>query len=158
MNKSCKLCWAIVTLSLAAVVVMAWMFVIRGNVTASNDGRTAIVLSGSERDLVLAEMRVFLESVQAITAGIAEKDVKAVEESARASGMAEFQGVPVSLMSKLPLEFKALGRSTHEAFDDIAREARDMGDEKALLSSLGEMMLKCTSCHAAYRLEVETAK
>ena len=46
---------------------MGYVFVIRGSVAVSDDGRTAIVISAGERDLVLAEMRGFLESLEAIT-------------------------------------------------------------------------------------------
>ena len=157
MVKTCKLCWGLSALSITVVAVMAYMFVIRGNVSESDDGRTAITLSAGERDLVLAEMRDFLESVQSIVAGLAENDMAAVAASAKVVGMANFQGVPTTLMAKLPLDFKALGRSTHQAFDALAMEALDMGDQKVVLARLGKVMLNCTSCHAGYRLDIEGA-
>ena len=155
MNTSAKFSWAITTVSLIAVIAMAYMFIVRGAVTASDDGRSAIMLSAGERDLVLGEMRGFLESIQAIAAALATDDMAAVAASARAVGAGTIGAVPVTLMGKLPLEFKALGRSTHVAFDDLANEATDMGNSKVMLSKLGELMKKCTSCHAGYRFDIE---
>jgi len=158
MKKTCKFCWGLSALLVVAMAATAYMFVIRGNVVASDDGRTAIILSAGERDLVLAEMRGFLEGVQAITAGLAEKDMAAVSASAHEVGMANAQGVPASLMGKLPLEFKQLGMKTHQAFDELAMEAKDMGDEQIVLTKVSELMLNCTSCHAAFRLDVEAGE
>ncbi len=155
MNKTCKFCWGISAVLIIAVAAMAYMFVIRGSVTESADGRTAIMLAGSERDLILEEMRGFLEAVQTITTALAEKDMKTVTESAHKVGMANAGGVPVTLMAKLPLEFKTLGMATHKAFDDLSQEASDMGDAGVTLAKLGELLNNCTTCHAGYRLAAD---
>ncbi len=152
--KSCKLCWTISLVLLAAVLGMAYMFLLRGNVVASDDGRTAIVVSSGERDLILTEMRGFLEAVQAITSAIAEEDMPAAAEAARSAGKASVGEVPTSLIGKLPLEFKTLGFETHGLFDDLAKTA-ETGDGKAVAAGLGDLMLNCTSCHAGYRLLAE---
>jgi len=156
--RSCKLCWGVSVLLIAVIAAMFYMFMIHGSVTASEDGRTAIVLTPGERDLVLLEMRGFLESVQAITTGLAEKDMATIAENASKVGMATAGAVPTTLMAKLPLEFKTLGMATHEAFDNLAREAQDMGDGQVVLSSLGELMNNCTTCHAGYRIEAGSGK
>jgi hypothetical protein len=135
------------------VGAMAYLFVIKGSVAESDDGRTAILLSTGERDLILGEMRLFLETVQAITMGVVNKDMKGVYESAHKVGMASAGEVPASLMGKLPLEFKKLGMSTHKAFDALAMEAQEFGDEKVVLKKLGELINNCTTCHASYRLQ-----
>jgi len=158
MKKTCKFCWGLSALLVVAMATTAYMFVIRGSVVASDDGRTAIILTAGERDLVLAEMRGFLESVQAITAGLAEKDMAAISESAHTVGMANAQEVPAALVSKLPLEFKQLAMKTHKAFDELATEAQDMGEGQVVLTKLSEMMLNCTACHAAFRFEVEAGE
>ena len=158
MQPRCKLCWSLSAVLIAAIASMAYLFVIRGNVTASEDGRTAIVLSASERHLVLGEMRGFLESIEAITNGLAEDNMKDIAENAQRVGMATAGQVPVALMAKLPIEFKTLGMATHKAFDDLAQEATDMGDEKVALAKLGELMNNCTTCHAAYRIVSDEKK
>ena len=151
----CKLCWASSAVLLAVVLALVYMFVIRGAVEEADDGRTAILLSSGERNLVLAEMRGFLESVQEIIEAVVENDMKAIVKSTHNVGMANAQGVPASLMGKLPLEFKKLGMATHQAFDDLGMEAKDMGDGALVMKKLGKLLQNCTACHASYRLEAE---
>ena len=81
--------------------------------------------------------------------------MQAVAESARSAGLAAQQGVPGSLMGKLPVEFKKLGYDTHAKFDELALDAEQLGDEEHALSQLGVLMQNCVACHAAYRLETE---
>ncbi len=65
------------------------------------------------------------------------------------------QGVPGTLMGKLPLEFKKLGFDTHTRFDQLALDAEQLGDPGHSLTQLAELMQNCVACHAAYRFEVE---
>lgn len=125
---------------------------------AGDDGRSAIVLTAKERNAILLEMRGFLESVQAITTGLANEDNQAIAASARKSGMAAAKDVPQALKDKLPLEFKKLGMATHQAFDALSREAQDIGERQVMLTQLGDLMRNCTACHAAYRIEDESWK
>ncbi len=154
----CRFCWILSAALFVGVVSMGYMFGIKGNVAASDDGRTSILLTAGERDLVLSEMRVFLESVQAITMGVVNKDMKSIAATASKVGMASAAGVPASLMGKLPLEFKQLGMKTHQAFDGLSQEAQDIGDPQVILAKLGEMLNNCTTCHASYRFDVEDSK
>ena len=158
MNKTCKLCWGVSFIMGVAVLAMVYMFMIRGNVVESSDGRTAIILEQGERGLVLEEMRGFLESVQSITQGLAENDMKSIAEAAKKVGMANAGGVPVALMTKLPLDFKTLGLATHKAFDALSMEAEDLGDAKTVLAQLSELMNNCTTCHSTYRIDAEGGK
>ena len=135
---------------------IAYKFVIQGNVTESADARTAILLESDERDLVLSEMRVFLESVQQITGGITADDMQLVVESARKSGSKAQMEVPGSLIGKLPLAFKKLGSDTHARFDELALDAEQLGDRDHALSQLSLILGNCVACHAAYRFEADT--
>ncbi len=153
----CKLCWASSAVLLTAVLALVYMFVIRGAVEDADDGRTAILLSAGERNLVLAEMRGFLESVQEVLEAVTANDMPTIVKSTHTMGMANAQAVPASLLGKLPLEFKKLGMATHQAFDDIGMEAKDMGDTGLIVKKLGNLLQNCTTCHSAYRLEIEHA-
>ena len=82
--------------------------------------------------------------------------MKEVASSAHALGMAGAGAA--SLMAKLPLEFMTMGMGTHEAFDALAIEAEDLGDQKVILTKLSDLMNNCTTCHAGYRFEVEGKK
>ncbi len=158
MKQTCKFCWALSALLIVAVAGMGYIFVIPGELTKSDDGRSAIVLTATERNLVLGEMRGFLEGIETITAGLAENDMKSIAEGAGKMGMASAGQVPVALMAKLPSEFRGLGMATHQAFDELALEAQDMGNGQVILTGLAELINNCTTCHAAYRIDTESDK
>jgi len=128
---------------------------IQGSTTESTDGRLAIQLNAGERDMVLGEMRAFLDTVQKIVKGVSEDDMKLVADSARKVGMSAQGDVPGSLVGKLPMKFKKLGFDTHTKFDQIALDASDMGDKDNMLIQLSVLMQNCVGCHAAYRIELE---
>lgn len=149
----CKSCWIIVAALALVTAGMSYKFVIQGSVAPGPDGRTVILLEPAERDLVLSEMRVFLESVQQVTAGISENDLALAARHARRSGRAAQQAVPGSLMGKLPLPFKQLGLDTHGRFDELALDAEQLGDREHTLGQLHAVLQNCVTCHAAYRIE-----
>ena len=151
---SLKISWTITTVLALMLAFVGFKF-ITGSVEETDDGRTAIIMTAPERDMVLGEMRTFLEGVQSIVEAIAADDMATVATTATSVGMAATGGEPAALIAKLPLEFKALGMGTHKAFDDLSMEATDMGDGDIVLAQLGELMLRCTSCHAGYRFDVE---
>ena len=131
-----------------------YKFIFQGTVSVSTDGRQVIHLNAGERDLVLAEMRAFLTSVQQITQGVAENDMKQVAEYARKVGKAAQGEVPGTLMGKLPMPFKRLGSDTHSKFDQLAMDADDLGDRDHALSELSSIMQNCIGCHATYRIDI----
>lgn len=153
----CKTCWTIAAFLLLVLLGTVYKFVFEGSTVKSTDNRIAIQLTAGERDLILVEMRAFLASVQQITQGIANKDMPLIANSARSVGRAAQQGVPGSLMGKLPLEFKQLGRDTHEKFDLLALDADQLDDENHSLGQLSELIQNCVACHATYRLEAVNA-
>jgi hypothetical protein len=152
----CKTCWFSVVILAVLLLGTVYKFMIEGSTRASTDNRLAIQLTAGEKDLVLAEMRAFLASVQQITHGVTNKDMQLIASSARTVGLSAQQGVPGSLMGKLPLSFKQLGRNTHEQFDLLALDAEQLEDAEHSLSQLGALMQNCVACHAAYRLEAVT--
>ena len=149
-------CRTLAVLLLAGNLALVYLFVIRGNTvtTSGSDTRTAIVLAESERSLVLTEMRQFLSAVQVINGAIADRDMERVASTAHGVGRSAAQAVPLELMSKLPLQFKQLGLSTHEGFDQIALDARDLGDPQHTLQQLSHLMANCVACHATYQLRL----
>lgn len=146
-------CPAIIALLLIVIAGGAYKFIFHGSVSESSDGRTSILLNPGERDLVLLEMRTFLTSVQLITKGISENDMKLVSDAAHAVGQAAQAQVPGTLIGKLPLEFKQLGFDTHSKFDQLAMDTHDLGDSQQILIQLSELMRNCVVCHATYRID-----
>lgn len=155
----CKFAWTLAAVLAVAVGLLLYSFVWRGQVLpAGNDGRVAIALEAGERDLVLAEMRTFLHSVQLITDGVAREDMQQVTEAARRSGLAAQGSVPPGLMAKLPGAFKVQGMDTHSRFDAVALDAEQLGDPTHTLTQMGALMQNCVACHAAYRFETVQGK
>jgi len=149
----CKICWIVVLLLVLITGGMAYKFIIQGSVEQGSDGRSAIQLNPGEKDMVLGEMRAFLQAVQSITAGLSGEDMASVVKSARSVGMAAQQAVPGALVGKLPLAFKKLGFDTHTKFDALALNAEQFGDPADTLKELSVLMENCVACHAAYRIE-----
>jgi len=150
----CKLCWALVATLTIAIAALGYKFIIAGSTAPAASGRTAIIMNAGEREFVLAEMRAFLVSVQDITQGLSDNDMKQVAEAAKTSGHSAVHGAPGTLMGKLPIEFKKLGMDTHKKFDQLAREAAEIGDKDLLLKNLGILMQNCTACHASYEIQL----
>jgi cytochrome c556 len=61
-------------------------------------------------------------------------------------------------MKKLPLDFKQLGMGTHKAFDQLAIDAKDLGDKQQTIEQLGQLMNNCVACHKLYRIDLAIAK
>jgi hypothetical protein len=148
-----RLCWTLVLLLAAALAAAIYIFGIRGATAPASDGRTAILLEPGERDLVLAEMRAFLQATQGILVAASKDDTAGAATAARAVGMAAQRGVPASLMGKLPLGFKQLGFDTHGRFDQLALDAESLGDPGQTLNALGDLLANCVACHAAFRID-----
>jgi len=151
----CKICWASLTLALLVVLTMGYKFIISGETVTATDGRQALILTEPERDVVLTEMRVFLQSVQQITQGVSDQNMTLVTNAARTVGAAAQNSVPGSLVKKLPLEFKKLGFDTHQKFDQLALDAEEFGDPMHSLRQLTELMSNCVACHELYRIDPE---
>lgn len=154
--KNCKLSWVLVAVLAVIVAAFGYEFTV-GNVQPSDDGRQAVMLTKEERNALLLEMRVWLQSSQGILAAVSEKDFNAVIQSAKASGMSAEADTPGSLFRKLPVEMKALGFDTRKKFDDIAANAEKSKDGNQIVSKLSVAMNNCIACHATYRF-VEMAQ
>ena len=151
----CKTCWSIVIIMSLVTVGMAYKFIIQGEVIEEPDSRSTILLTQKEKDLVLFEMRVFLQSVQQITSGISADDMDLVANSARKSGRNAQIAVPGTLIGKLPIAFKKLGFDTHAKFDELALDAEQLGDGEHTITQLGTLLENCVSCHSAYKFNIE---
>jgi cytochrome c556 len=117
------------------------------------DARQRLALPPAARDMVLAEMRRMLESVNAILQGVVGGDQAAIESAARASGMAMAVDVDPRVMSALPAPFRELGMQTHRGFDALADRMKAGGTREDALRGLAQITNNCVACHAIYRLD-----
>jgi cytochrome c556 len=142
--------------------ILAAMFLIAAGTTGVSaqhaahtvdDDRERIVLPAPARNMVLAEMRMMLESIAGVVAALSEGDTAAAAEAARGSGMAMAVDVDPVLRELLPAAFVELGMSTHRGFDALADQIEQGADQEMALAELGALMQNCIACHAAYRAD-----
>jgi hypothetical protein len=155
MTRTSTVYLAIIAALVAVIAVMTYKLLLAGKTEAAPDGRVAVVLEPPERDLLLQEMRLFLEGLQAMAAALEKDDLGAVATAARALGSTMTGDVPPALMTKLPIEFKTLGLSVHRDFDQIALDAEKLGIPKHTLGQMSAVMQKCVACHKTYLLRTE---
>ncbi|MDX2502944.1 MAG: hypothetical protein QNL62_00505 [Gammaproteobacteria bacterium] len=147
-----RLGWILFFIMTLITMAFAYKFIYSGHTELAPDNRRALILEDFEREFLLTEMRNFLVAVQQITEGIEKKNMQQISIAAKKVGSADLQHVPGSLMGKLPLAMKKMGRSTHKAFDQLAMDAEQLGDEEHTLSQLNQILPTCTACHSQYRV------
>jgi len=128
------------------------VFFVKGTTTVTSDHRRAIMLSPSEKDLVLGEMRTMLTAVNGVLGALSENDMKKAAIAASSGGMAMAVDTSPVLMAKLPLDFKELGMGTHRAFDDISADITKGATLPEVLKSMHQITNRCVACHEANRL------
>ncbi|PVV05490.1 MAG: hypothetical protein B6D77_19515 [gamma proteobacterium symbiont of Ctena orbiculata] len=149
-----KSCCITSALLLLVVMALLYKFLWQGEVAPASDDRSAILMPAQERDLVLREMRGFLQAVQAILIAAERENSQGIADAARQVGAVQQQGMPGTLVKRLPAGFKKLGRDTHRRFDQMALDAEQLGDTRHSLQQLGALMTNCVSCHASYRIDL----
>lgn len=149
-----KLAMAAIGLWVVTAVGAGTLF-IKGRTAPSSDGRTAILLSGAERDFVLREMRTMLISVQQITQALSQGDHAKAADAARKSSHHDASGMPMGLMAKLPLDFKQTGMAMHAGFGDFAKAAEQREASSVLYGKLADEMSACVGCHESYRIDLD---
>lgn len=145
-------CKSVFVLWILTITVLGWFF-IKGWTAEGSDGRTEILLAAAERDQILAEMRLLLKAVDGIVRGLGEpqRDVKQMEETARAVGMHMAADTEPAIMAKLPLPFKQMGMSIHKDMDVLADAIVQHETPQQILQRLSSITARCTTCHDMYR-------
>ena len=139
------------------VVLIRKMFV--GNTQViPNDTRVSIIVSQSNKDFVMHEMRTFVEALHQIHVGIEQNDPALIAKVARASGGSVAGHAPAGLLASIPAEFKTIGFDTHGKFDQIAESAEKNFDPKVTRGQVTELLSNCVACHKMYRMDVDPSK
>jgi cytochrome c556 len=152
------LCRITLGLWIVTIGVAGWFFV-QGWTTQGTDGRMAIVLAPTERDLILGEMRMLLKAVHGVVTGLTGQDQEAdraqIEQAARSAGMHMAEDVNPALMAKLPLPFKQMGMSIHKDMDALADAVVHKETPQQIIQRLSSLTARCTACHELYRFQAE---
>ncbi len=146
----------VIAVLLLVIAAMAYKFIVVGSTEKTEDGRVAIILEPGERALMLREMRDFVVGLQLMSDALSRDDMRDVAGAARSMGAARTHDVPITMMSKLPIDFKTRALSLHSEFDTIAMDAGAFGIPKRTLEQLSAVLQKCVACHAGYRVALAT--
>jgi hypothetical protein len=148
------------TKSLAITAIVLWtisisvvgFFFIKGTTTMSPDGRTAVHLTGPEKNYVLTEMRSLVAGVNKIFIALGENNLDEVAKISSSLGMVMATDDQPELLLKLPVQLKTWGMGLHREFDVLAGEIKGGLTQQQTLVRLGKMTSSCVACHATYRL------
>lgn len=148
-----KLLPVLLLVSVILNLFLIYFFVFRGEVIEPNDQRKAIMMSEGNREIVLGEMRNFLQSLQLINEGLLENSVKKIKKGAKASGMGVGEKVPQGLVKSLPFEFKEMGIETHKLFDKITENLDEHFNKADIQKQLNKILNNCVACHQIYQIK-----
>jgi hypothetical protein len=124
---------------------------------AQSDPREAAPRSQTERLFILAQMRLFLASVQAISADLGAGDTAGVAAEAAARGRRANStlSLPPGMGAKETPAWKTMMGGARNGFDGLSDLARAGAPTPRLLAALSDTMSNCVACHQAYHLVEE---
>jgi cytochrome c556 len=123
----------------------------------AKDNRIAIMVSPSERNQVLYEMREFLHNLFNMHNALANKDMKGV--ALAATPLAGLQDrLPATLKGRLPEEFTQMAGGMNEALKAMARDAETRADMSVTEGQMAELMSYCSGCHDTFRFDILPAR
>ena len=136
-------------------IVFVFIFMEAGASNLAADGRTAIVVTSTDREGVKTEMRGFLEAVQTIIVANNAGDLNSVAVAARKVGRSSLRPHSPEFANKLPMAFRKLGMDTHSRFDALAVDAEQFESMVNVSQQLGVLMGNCVACHKTYRMTIK---
>ncbi len=104
----------------------------------------------------MTEMNDFMRAIHGIHTALASKDLETVAAIAGKLGPkhGSHDAVGKAVHEKLPQEWFALAKPTHQNFLAIATEARKEASVEAILAAVSKTTAQCVSCHTTFRLSV----
>lgn len=118
--------------------------------------RTGVTVSAVEHAHLMTEMNDFLKAIHDIQTALAVKDMETVAAIASKFGPknGKHDAVGKSLHEKLPKEWFAIAKPTHQNFLAIATEAQKKSSVESILAAVSKTTAQCISCHATYKLNI----
>ncbi len=144
--------YQILTIVLSLILLaLVGKFFLGSSTTQAQDGREMITLTGDEAAHISGEMRHFLTAIQQISQGVAENNMEMATKAATAVSTGKTDHTPITLMAKLPPEFRKLNFSLRNQFAEMATTAQ-AGEREELLKQLSETLQRCNMCHERFTL------
>ncbi len=136
-------------------IALAYILLFMGTemVKLPNDNRIVVKYEPDLRDLVMSEMRDYLEVINEIQQGLAENDPDKVVKAATRQGKISLEETPVRLLKLSPLACKQMGFMGHDIFQAIADSAKVHFSKATVNRQLAELTNNCIVCHRTYKVE-----
>jgi len=137
------------------VIILAYIILFMGTemVKLPDDNRILVKYEPDLRDLVMSEMRDYLEVINEIQQGLAENNPDKIVKAATRQGKISLEETPVRLLKLSPLACKQMGFKGHDIFQAIADSARVHFSKATVNRQLAELTNNCIVCHRTYRVE-----
>lgn len=116
--------------------------------------RQTVQVTAVEHAHLLTEMNAFMRAIHDIQTALAAKDMELVAQIATTMGPKKggHDAVGKAVHDKLPPDWFALAKPTHQNFLAIAKAAQQPASVEAVLGAVAKTTAQCVSCHATYRL------
>ncbi len=145
----------IVFVIIISILVYILLFMGTEMVKLPDDNRIIVKYEPDLRDLVLSEMRDYLEVMNEIQQGLAENNPDKIVKAAIRQGQISLEATPLRLLKLSPLACKQMGFRGHDIFQAIADSARVNFKRTTTINQLAELTNNCIVCHRTYRLEMK---
>ncbi|MCD6544936.1 MAG: hypothetical protein J7K34_10565 [Flavobacteriaceae bacterium] len=145
----------IIFVVIISILVYILLFMGTEMVKLPDDNRIIVKYEPDLRDLVLNEMRDYLEVMNEIQQGLAENDPDKIVKAATRQGQVSLEATPLRLLKLSPLACKQMGFRGHDIFQAIADSARINFKRTTTINQLAELTNNCIVCHRTYRIKLE---
>ena len=139
------------------ILILAYILLFTGTelVKTPDDTRIVVKYAPDLRELVLNEMRDYLEVINEIQLGLAQNDPDMIVKAATRQGDLSLQETPVRLLKLSPIPCKTMGFKGHDIFQAIADSAKVNFNRTTTINQLAELTNNCVVCHRTYKIELE---
>ena len=119
----------------------------------TNDSRITVKYAPDLRDLVMSEMRDYLEVINQVHQGMAENNPEMIVKAANTQGAAAIADTPARLLKLSPLACKQMGFAGHDIFQAIADSAKANYNPTTTARQLAALTNNCVTCHKVYKVD-----
>ncbi len=145
----------IIFVVIISILVYILLFMGTEMVKLPDDTRIVVKYEPDLRDLVLNEMRDYLEVMNEIQQGLAENNPDKIVKAATRQGQISLEATPIRLLKLSPLACKQMGFRGHDIFQSIADSARVNFSKETTINQLAELTNNCIVCHRTYKVEAQ---
>ncbi len=138
-------------------IVLAYILLFTGTEMVKNekDVRITVKYAPDLKDLVLSEMRDYLEVISEIQQGIAEDNPEKIYNAALRQGQASIDETPARLLKLSPIPCKKMGFAGHDLFQAIADSVKTNYNPKTTIKQMAALTNNCIACHRTYKIVSE---